>query len=160
MSNAVVDAAIAAGIAALVQETAFPTPPLLWGADVSCDTDLDPTTVLDPGSVDVLSQAIHRRLDTPRGKLADDPAYGWDLKAELHAGLTTADVDGIARRVRSELLKDDRLRVVQVTVQTTAVAQRIRVVIVAQPVDPRTGTFRAIMVATPASLVLEEITRL
>jgi phage baseplate assembly protein W len=159
MSNPTVDDAIAAGIAALTQQTPFPAPPLLWGSDVSCDLDLDPRVVLASDSIEVIAQGMHRRLDTPRGKLVDDPSYGWDLKAELNTGLTTADVDGIARRVRSEVLKDDRIRTATVTVKTTGVAQTIRVIIVVQPVNPRTGTFRAIMVATPASLVLEEINR-
>jgi phage baseplate assembly protein W len=159
VSNPTVDDAIAAGLAALTQETPFPAPPLLWGSDVSCDQDLDPSTVLDPSSFVVLAQAIHRRLQTPRGKLIDDPTYGWDLRGELNKGITLAQVDGISRRVRSEVLKDDRIKSAQVTVQTMNVAQQIRVIIDVVPFDPTTGTFRAILIATPASLVLQEIAR-
>lgn len=159
MSNAIIDAAIAASYAGLTQQTPFPTPPLFWGSDVSCDQDLDPTKIVDSLSPEAITQGMHRRLVTPRGKLVDDPAYGWDLCGELNTGLTTKDVDGIARRVRSEVTKDDRIQTARVRVVTTGVAQTIRVEITVYPVNPRTGTFRAIMIATPASLVLQEISR-
>lgn len=80
-----------------------------FGRDLSCVTDLDPA-MREVTGVDVMTQAIARRLGTPRGWVIDDPNYGYDLRDELSAeGDRTAPAT-IAARARAEILKDERVQ--------------------------------------------------
>jgi hypothetical protein len=85
-----------------------------FGTDLSCTSDLDPQMVLTSG-LNLLSQAIYRRLTTPRGCVIDDPNYGFDLQLLLNDEHTPADVGPMTQQIQSECLKDER--VLQCTAQ-------------------------------------------
>jgi hypothetical protein len=68
--------------------------------------------------VDVLAQAIYRRLTTPRGTLDDGDeglVYGLDVLDFVGTLGTDAAVDAIPDVVRAEVLKDDRVDRVEIT---------------------------------------------
>jgi|SRR5215469_119880 len=82
--------------------------PALFGITISCVSDIDPLGRLITG-FQVLTEALLRRLSTPRGRLLDDPDYGYDLTDEINDDLTTADIAAIAGRIDAELVKDPRV---------------------------------------------------
>jgi hypothetical protein len=86
-----------------------------FGTDLSCVSDLTPNMAEVSGNT-VLAQAIARRLITPRGRLIDDPNYGYDLSAFLNADLGPGDVGKITANVYAECLKDERVLDAQVSV--------------------------------------------
>ncbi len=68
--------------------------------------------------LEVLAQAIFRRLTTPRGTLDDGDegeVYGIDLNDFVGTVGTDAAVDAIPEVVRAEVLKDDRVERVEVS---------------------------------------------
>jgi phage baseplate assembly protein W len=64
-----------------------------------------------------VSQAIARRLQTPRGNLIDDPNYGTDLTAYLLDDITPGQLNAIQAAVNQECLKDQRVTAASSTVQ-------------------------------------------
>lgn len=65
----------------------------------------------------LVAQALYRRLITPRGTLFYDTSYGFDLSefvGEVGPELAAVAIPG---RVRNELLKDDRVSEVDVSVE-------------------------------------------
>jgi hypothetical protein len=89
-----------------------------YGTDLSCVFDLDPMGAMVTGRT-LLSQALIRRISTPRGRLLDDPNYGFDVTDALGDDVTAADVAQIGSGMDSEFLKDERV-VSSVTVVTFA----------------------------------------
>ena len=67
-----------------------------------------------------LAQALIRRITTPRGRLLNDPNYGYDIAGELEDDVTTQQVAAIAANVDQEFLKDQRVfsSVTTVTLET------------------------------------------
>jgi phage baseplate assembly protein W len=156
--SAIVKAAIAEGIADLDRVVDTPVSPFGYGSDISCTTDLDPLmSEVDPFSIDAIRQAILRRLDTPRGQLPDDPNYGLDLKSELNRGVDVNTLRSLAGRLRSEIVKDDRVDSATVRVAPNATGSRITVNIRVVPVDPNLGEFDATLAATSTEVILEAI---
>lgn len=85
-----------------------------FGADTSCTDELRPGRVV--AGVDLVSDAIYRRLTTPRGRLIDDPDYGLDVRAFLGSALTPRELAGIPGTIRGEIKKDPRVDVCAVRV--------------------------------------------
>lgn len=79
-----------------------------FGLDLSCTDDLDPLLGEVTG-VELIKQAVHRRLITPRGQLIDDPDYGLDLFSFLSADMTAAELATIPSQVDGEILKEDEV---------------------------------------------------
>jgi hypothetical protein len=157
--NAIVADAIASETALLTREVPTPTPPFGWGADVSCDRDLEEGMPEVFGDL-ALAQALVRRLDCPRGALPDDGDYGIDLRANLNRGLTVTEVRGLAGSIRSELTKDDRVDTVAVTVAPTPAGEVIRVSIQVTPRDAALGgPFSLTLAVTDGGVLVEEMTR-
>lgn len=78
-----------------------------YGHDISCTSDLHPGRVASGATL--LAEAAFRRLITPRGRLIDDPEYGFDVRGLMSAGLTEADLALLPSRVVAELHKDQRI---------------------------------------------------
>lgn len=161
MSNAIVDAAVAASIAQLPRVSSVPVGPFGYGRDVSCDTDLHPEADVDPFSSLAIAQAMFRHFDTPRGRLPDDPAYGLDLRAELNRGTDRRTLDSLERRCTVECLTDDRILGAKVKVTSdSADGSTLRIAFAITPADPRTGgPFRFTLAVTSAALLLAELAK-
>lgn len=84
-----------------------------FGTDLSWTTDVDPLHRMATGTL-LVSQAIFRRLNTPRGALLDDPEYGYDLVGQLSVGQTQKQIGRVQSEVRAECLKDERVDSVDV----------------------------------------------
>ncbi len=87
----------------------------------------------------------------------DDQTYGIDLRSYLHRPTTRNELIGLGGQVRNELLKDDRLDTVTVTLRVTDGARTMRVEIAARPFDPNLGDFTLTLAVTSAEIVIEEI---
>jgi hypothetical protein len=91
--------------------------------------------------VELLAQAIYRRLTTPRGTLDDGDeglVYGLDVSDFVGMIGTQAAVDALPGAVEAELLKDDRLSSVTVTatvVTDAAGLSTITLTVAGIPVD-------------------------
>jgi phage baseplate assembly protein W len=86
------------------------------GSCWSCVSDITSPAIMVSGNLAV-SQAIARRLQTPRGNLIDDPNYGTDLTAYLLDDITPGQLNAIQTAVNQECLKDQRVTAASSTVQ-------------------------------------------
>ena len=87
------------------------------GTDIACVDDLDPAFTVTSGTL-ALSQAIARRLITPRGALFYDEDYGLDLRAYLNAGISQGSgfEFRLAAQIEAECLKDERVETIDAQV--------------------------------------------
>lgn len=96
------------------------------GTDISCVEGLDPAFTVVSGTT-ALSQAIARRLITPRGSLFYDEDYGLDLRAYLNADIATATSFGyqLGAQIEAECLKDERVATVAASVTYDAITEKL-----------------------------------
>jgi hypothetical protein len=87
-----------------------------YGSDMSLLMDLDPMGTVVTGRL-LLAQALIRRWTTPRGRLLDDPNYGYAVTDELNDDLSPTDLSDIADNMDAEAIKDERVVSSQTTVQ-------------------------------------------
>ena len=92
-----------------------------YGNDIDCGSDLDPS-MREVSGWWMLAQAMLRRLITPRGSLIYDQDYGYDLRSFIGSAETPT-----AGAIENELLKDGRLRSVEVSVAVAGDAVEVRV---------------------------------
>lgn len=157
MSQSVKDA-IAAELALLVQVVDFPVSPFGYGTDISCESDIDPDAVdVDGATTLALAQAIARRLDTPRGSLPDDKNYGIDVRSYCNRGVTDNEIQSLAGQIRGEVLKDDRVDALTVTVSPSTTGTTLSIVLAVRPVDAAIGGFTLTLAASSAAVLLQEI---
>lgn len=121
-----------------------------FGSDLSCTDDLDPNARELDGE-QLVAEAIYRRLTTPRGALIDDPDYGLDVRSFLHKALTPSELQSIAGRIRTELLKDETIDDVQSSVTAAAGGQEIFVNLI---VTTGQGPFRFVFSITAETVSL------
>ena len=75
--------------------------------------------------VRVVAEAAYRRLITRPGELLDDPDYGFCVEDYVGSSSSTSDIAMLPGLIRQQLLRDARLRSVDVTVdETGTVADR------------------------------------
>jgi hypothetical protein len=99
-----------------------------FGKDISCTDELR-TGRLSTGTR-LVAEACYRRLITPRGTLRggeDEANYGTDISTLV--GENAAIVDAIPGIVRTELLKDERIEEVNVTIARSQDGPAISLVI-------------------------------
>lgn len=155
--NELLRTAIDEGLATLERVASTPTGALGYGTDISWGLDVDdPMVDVDPESTEAIAQAVIRRLDCPRGRLADDADYGLDIVGFLNRGTTPAQVNGLAGAIRNEVEKDDRVVSASVSVTPTQTALAIKIRIVPARTD---DAFTLTLALTDAAVVLKEITR-
>ena len=90
-----------------------------YGRDVSCTTSLK--TGRFATGVRLVAEACYRRLTTPRGMLRggeEEASYGYDLSELIGATNAKTVIASLPGRIRSELLKDQRIELVEVDVLT------------------------------------------
>lgn len=88
-----------------------------YGADTSCTDELHAGRVV--AGVELVAEAIYRRLITPRGRLIDDPSYGLDVRALLGQALTDRGLSAIPGIIRGEVKKDPRVDICTVRATRT-----------------------------------------
>lgn len=123
-----------------------------YGWDLSCTDDLT-EEMLEVGGNTVLIEALYRRLITPRGRLLDDPNYGFDLRQYLNADIdiSARTLGEIASGIEQEFAKDQRVRRSTVSVTYDA---RARVLMVVADVVGLNGTFSLVLAATDVNVTL------
>jgi hypothetical protein len=89
------------------------------GTDMSLLMDLDPMGTVVTGRL-MLAQALIRRWTTPRGRLLDDPNYGYSVTDELNDDIGPYDISRIASNMDAEAVKDERVVSSSTTVQFIA----------------------------------------
>lgn len=157
--NALLRAAIDAGLADLDRVMDAPTGALGYGTDIVWTSDLvEPMSDVDPTSTAAISQALIRRLDCPRGRLVDDADYGLDVRGYLNRGTTTAEINALAGAIRNEVEKDDRVVSATVTVSPSSTGDAFAVSIRIVPASSERDTFTVTLAVTSSALVLQEIT--
>jgi hypothetical protein len=151
---------ITAEIAALPRVVSTPVAPFYFGSDVTCVTDLVETMDEIPGNTTrALAEAIVRRLDCPRGALPDDADYGIDLRQRCNRGTVADDIRSLAAQIRNELLKDDRIDMLSVTVTPSPDGGTITVQLAVTPKNPEIGGFSLTLAVTSASVLLAEMNK-
>lgn len=143
MSNSIIDAAIAADLATLTERVAdVPAAPLGYGRDLACVTDITADCAeVDPMSRAAVVQAVLRRLTTPRGKLIDDPDYGFDVRQFANRAATNVELRSIGDQCRGEAVKDDRVFDATITATYDDAARKLTVSVMLDCYDPVLGTF-------------------
>lgn len=79
-----------------------------YGIDFDCMNDLTDTFKITSGR-DNLIKACYRRLITPRGRLINDPNYGFYLQDYLNDDIDNRTIALIGSFVDNEMLKDERI---------------------------------------------------
>lgn len=79
-----------------------------YGTDLAGVGDLDPYGAVVSGTL-VVAQACARRLSTPRGRVIDDPNYGFDLTQFINDDATNSSLAALRAGTVSECLKDERV---------------------------------------------------
>lgn len=97
----------------------------------------------------LLAQALARRLLTPRGRLIDDPDYGYDLVGEFNDDLDASDLARIRASIENELSKDER--VVGITATVTLLAGLMTVSII---INDSSGPFNLVLGVTAVSATI------
>jgi len=91
-----------------------------FGRDLSCTDSLRTGRYVTGARL--VAEAAYRRLTTPRGMLRggeEEATYGLDLSELVGSVASDADAATLAGRIEAELLKDDRIESVAVTVTAT-----------------------------------------
>lgn len=156
MADTVRDA-IAAYVAEETRIVTAPVEPFGYGSETICTTALDPLVRTLPGTdARLLSYALVRRLDTPRGSLADDPEYGISLREMLHGGTTDLDLRNMEGRIYNELTKDDRVESLSVRVASSPAGDELAIAVDVTPADVLEA-FTMTLAVTSGAIVLEAI---
>jgi phage baseplate assembly protein W len=114
-----------------------------YGTDLACITGLSPECRSVSG-LRLLSEAIVRRLTTPRGRVIDAPDYGTDLHDYLGAEFTPRTSAQIVAAIKGELDKDERIAQSEPVIQTLdSLARSMTIAIAVTTVEG--VTFRLVM---------------
>ncbi len=149
---------IAAEIALLVRTEPTPLAPFGYGQDLDCETDITEELLeVDPSSKRGLGQALVRRLSCPRGRLPDDPDYGFDVRGRLNNGTELSVIRDLAGQIKSEIMKDDRIEGADVTTAYSAPTNTLNVRIWVSAVDSALGQFALTLAVTDGAVLLQEI---
>jgi len=79
-----------------------------FGSEISCVQDIAADGRPAVGSL-IVGEACMRRLITPRGRLIDDPNYGFDLSGYIHDDMGPRDIAALQVGASAECLKDERV---------------------------------------------------
>jgi hypothetical protein len=116
-----------------------------YGTDTWCQDQLRTGHMVT--GVELLAQALYRRLTKPRGTLDDGDegiVYGLDVCSFIGRDSTPDFIDGVGPAIEAECLKDDRVSSLEASVTSTTNAAGETSVLVevdVVPVDEATNTF-------------------
>jgi hypothetical protein len=147
---------VKADIATLTREVAKPVPPLNYGVDLRCTTDLhDDLAETDPNSPEGIGEAIVRRWTCSRGQNGDDPDYGRDARSLLNRGLTRAELLAEAGLLRAEAEKEETVDTCEVSLVVDSLGKSVQISSTVTPVDPSLEPFRMAVALTDGATMLE-----
>jgi phage baseplate assembly protein W len=126
--------------------------PVDFGTEVSCISDFAADGRTVTGNA-VVGEAIARRLSTPRGRLIDDPNYGFDLTAYVFDDMTARDIAALCAGATAEALKDER---VQDAAVQAVLAKGLLTVTVS--ITTALGPFRLVLAVTAVSFAVLSVT--
>lgn len=79
-----------------------------FGTELSCVRDIDQNGSVVTGPR-VVAEALARRLSTPRGRVIDDPNFGFDLTQFINDDTTKSGLVAMQSGASAECLKDERV---------------------------------------------------
>lgn len=127
-----------------------------YGTDVSTyrDGDLDPTFTIISGRR-VISEAVARRLETPRGTCLRDPNYGSDTRGWLNRDFVAAEktLFRLKALIEAEAEKDERVLGAEASIAYDPAIQKLRVVIMLEAAG---GPFQLVLDITQVSVAIIE----
>lgn len=127
-----------------------------WGVDVSCVQDADDAfSELGPYDPRIITQAIARRFQTPRGTLLDDADYGLDLRGYLHKGMTQKDIRQLQTQALGEANKEQRIERSATVLTLTLALGVMSVSLRVTPLDPRGNPFSFVVRIDQLGAVVE-----
>jgi len=144
-------------IAKLTRQSSTPVPPLGYGIDLVCVTELDPYLAeTNPDTIESLAQDCFHRITTARLSLIDDPSYGIDIRAALNKPQSPQQIQSWSGQIASELRRDDR--VVDAAVNLVfELPSTYDISILITPADPNLTPFSLIMAVTNGEALLEAV---
>ena len=152
--NPTLETSIDAYTARLVRRVKAPKPPLAWGVDLSCITDIDDrATEVRADSPTAIGQAVARRLITPRGMIADDLAYGFDVRGLCNTGVPAGKLAQMSSDIAAEARKDERVSSVDCKCSYAYATRALRVELRILPVNALTDFTFVFSVVDGAVLV-------
>ena len=119
-----------------------------FGSDVSVFPDLDPAFAPLTGQR-VVSEAIAKRLTTPRGSLAYAPDYGTDVRSYLNDAVTQAKLNLWKREIQRECEKDERILSAAAALSYDSPTTTLKISLSLTGAD---GPFALVLVVTAVSL--------
>jgi hypothetical protein len=148
---------IEAEIVKLTRQSSTPVPPLGYGVDLKCVTDLDPYLAeTNPETIESLAQDCFHRVTTARLSLVDDPSYGIDVRAALNKPQSPQQIQSWSGQIASELRRDDR--VIDVVANLVfELPATYRITIQVTPANPALTPFSLIVAVTNGEALLEAI---
>lgn len=128
--------------------------PVHFGSDISCTDDATPTfTELEEDDPTLVAECAWRAITSPRGSIPGAPDRGFDVRSLLRAPATQTEIRTWPSRVRSEIMKDERVQTCTVEFAQTAVdAWEITI-----RGETETGPFGLVGALTSGSAILKEI---
>lgn len=158
MTNPVLDASLQKNLAELVRVTDVPAPPLGFGIEPICVTDVtEDFADVDPASPQCLVYATIRRWTCPRGTLPDDQDYGRDVRAYCNRPMTPDQLRALAQSLASEAEKDDRVAECAVTLRASLATRTLDLHGVITPNDPTVAPFTFTFAVTDAVVLIDTI---
>jgi hypothetical protein len=152
--NPTLETSIDAYIARLSRRVKAPKPPLGWGVDLSCITDIDhQASEVRADSPTAIGQAVARRLITPRGMIADDLTYGFDVRGLCNTGVPSGKLAQLSSDIAAEARKDERVASVACECTYSYATRALRVVLRILPIDALTDFTFVFSVVDGAVLV-------
>lgn len=99
----------------------------------------------------LLSEALVRRLTTPRGSVIDDPNYGFDLQSLLNDDLNPNSLGPITASIQNECLKDERVYAANAFV---ALVPNTGVLNVVLTITTASGPFKLVLAVSAATVTI------
>lgn len=121
-----------------------------FGADIACVTDIDPAFAVVTGTRAV-SQALARRLGTPRGGLFYDGEYGFDLRRFANSDFSQALAYRCQAGIEAECLRDERVRRCSATVTYSDADDTLRIRVDAEVYD---GAFSLVLAVSAVTVTI------
>lgn len=157
--NPIIMEALARELASAPREVDPPDPTALgYGTDLSCTTDLAfDFSEVDAQSRQGISETIVRGYITVRGTLPDDASWGYDVRAQLHVGMTVAALNDLAHAMKAQCMKDDRIEDVRLSLSFIEATSTLKAHHLITAADPTLGVFELVLSVTSADVLIETI---
>lgn len=156
--NSTVETALAEMIAELEVTSSVPTAPYGYGSDISCSTDVAPRWTEITDSALIIAEHCVRRIDTPNG-LPDVDGWGISITEYCNRPTTRKELYELEGRIVSELIDDDRIDQIKVSIESNTDYTELNVYVRIVPYDALTDDFTLLLSVTDTGVIIEEITR-